>query len=234
MTADRPLQSKSLSFSSSQGDAKHPLVIIVDDDTSVREALSELVSSAGFESVSFASTSELLESDLLNQPGCLILDVRMPGASGLDLQNHLAQSGNPKPIIFLTGHGDIPMTVQAMKAGAVDFLTKPVRDQTLLDAVAVGIAADAARRREISTMKRNIERFETLTNRERDVLHGVASGRLNKQIAFDLGISEVTVKMHRSNAMRKMEAKSLGAFVRIWETLPDSMRVNQSSHEWVR
>jgi FixJ family two-component response regulator len=227
MTADRPLQSKSLSFSSSQGDAKHPLVIIVDDDTSVREALSELVSSAGFESVSFASTSELLESDLLNQPGCLILDVRMPGASGLDLQNHLAQSGNPKPIIFLTGHGDIPMTVQAMKAGAVDFLTKPVRDQTLLDAVAVGIAADAARRREISTMKRNIERFETLTNRERDVLHGVASGRLNKQIAFDLGISEVTVKMHRSNAMRKMEAKSLGAFVRIWETLPDSMRVNQ-------
>src|SRR5690606_10732128 len=139
-----------LSFLSSQGHAEHPLVIIVDDDTSVREALSELVSSAGFESVSFASTGELMESDLLDQPGCLLLDVRMPGASGLDLQNHLAQSGNPKPIIFLTGYGDIPMTVQAMKAGAVDFLTKPVRDQTLLDAVAVGIAADASQRRETS------------------------------------------------------------------------------------
>jgi FixJ family two-component response regulator len=210
------------------------LVIIVDDDTSVREALSELVSSAGFESVSFASTDELLGSDLLDQPGCLILDVRMPGASGLDLQNHLAQSGNPKPIIFLTGHGDIPMTVQAMKAGAVDFLTKPVRDQTLLDAVAVGIAADASRRRETSARKCNIERFGTLTKREREVLHGVASGRLNKQIAFDLDISEVTVKMHRSSAMRKMAARSLGDFVRIWETLPESMRENQRPHEWAR
>jgi FixJ family two-component response regulator len=227
MTVDRLLQSKSLSLSSSQRDVECPLVIIVDDDTAVREALSELVSSAGFESVNFASTSELLESDLLDRPGCLILDVRMPGASGLDLQNHLAQAGNPKPIIFLTGHGDIPMTVQAMKAGAVDFLTKPVRDQTLLDAVVVGIAADATRRREISAMKCNVERFETLTKRERDVLHGVANGRLNKQIAFDLGISEVTVKMHRSNAMRKMEARSLGDFVRIWETLPDSMRASQ-------
>lgn len=227
MTVDRLLQSKSLSLSSSQRDVECPLVIIVDDDTAVREALSELVSSAGFESVNFASTSELLESDLLDRPGCLILDVRMPGASGLDLQNHLAQAGNPKPIIFLTGHGDIPMTVQAMKAGAVDFLTKPVRDQTLLDAVVVGIAADATRRREISAMKCNVERFETLTKRERDVLHGVAIGRLNKQIAFDLGISEVTVKMHRSNAMRKMEARSLGDFVRIWETLPDSMRASQ-------
>jgi len=234
MTVDRLLQSKSLSLSSSQRDVECPLVIIVDDDTAVREALSELVSSAGFESVNFASTSELLESDLLDRPGCLILDVRMPGASGLDLQNHLAQAGNPKPIIFLTGHGDIPMTVQAMKAGAVDFLTKPVRDQTLLDAVVVGIAADAARRREISAMKCNVERFETLTKRERDVLHGVANGRLNKQIAFDLGISEVTVKMHRSNAMRKMEARSLGDFVRIWETLPDSMRVSQNPREWAR
>jgi FixJ family two-component response regulator len=229
MTVDRLLQSKSLSLSSSQREAEHPLVIIVDDDTPVREALSELVSSAGFESVNFASTSELLEADLLDRPGCLILDVRMPGASGLDLQNHLAQAGNPKPIIFLTGHGDIPMTVQAMKAGAVDFLTKPVRDQTLLDAVAAGIAADASQRRETVARKYNIERFETLTKRERDVLQGVANGRLNKQIAFDLGISEVTVKMHRSNAMRKMEARSLGDFVRIWETLPDSIRVSESS-----
>jgi FixJ family two-component response regulator len=229
MTADRLLHSKLLSHSPSQGDAEQPLVIIVDDDTSVREALSDLVASAGFASVSFASTGELLESDLLDRPGCLILDVRMPGTSGLDLQNHLAKAGNPKPIIFLTGHGDIPMTVQAMKAGAVDFLTKPVRDQTLLDAVVAGIAADTIRRRKNSTMKCNVERFETLTKRERDVLHAVANGRLNKQIAFDLGISEVTVKMHRSNAMRKMEARSLGDFVRIWQTLPDSMRVNQNT-----
>lgn len=229
MTIDRAFQSKSLSRSSGQREAECPLVIIVDDDASVREALSELVSSAGFESVNFASTSELLESDLLDRPGCLILDVRMPGASGLDLQNHLAQAGNPKPIIFLTGHGDIPMTVQAMKAGAVDFLTKPVRDQTLLDAVAAGIAADASQRREMAARKYNVERFETLTKRERDVLYGVADGRLNKQIAFDLGISEVTVKMHRSSAMRKMAARSLGDFVRIWQTLPDSMRVNRSS-----
>jgi FixJ family two-component response regulator len=234
MKIDRAFQAGSLSRSPGQGETEYPLVIIVDDDESVREALSELVSSAGFESVNFASTNELLEADLLDRPGCLILDVRMPGASGLDLQNHLAQAGNPKPIIFLTGHGDIPMTVQAMKAGAVDFLTKPVRDQTLLDAVAVGIAADAARRREISARKCNVERFETLTKRERDVLHGVANGRLNKQIAFDLGISEVTVKMHRSSAMRKMAARSLGDFVRIWETIPDSMRGSPRPREWTR
>ncbi len=227
MTVDRLLHSKSPSLSSSQREAEYPLVIIVDDDLPVREALSELVASAGFDSVSFASTGELLESDLLDRPGCLILDVRMPGASGLDLQNHLTQTGNPKPIIFLTGHGDIPMTVQAMKAGAVDFLTKPVRDQTLLDAVAAGIAADASQRRKTIARKYNIERFETLTKRERDVLHRVANGRLNKQIAFDLGISEVTVKMHRSNAMRKMEARSLGDLVRIWETLPDPVRSGQ-------
>jgi FixJ family two-component response regulator len=227
MTTDRLLQSKSSSLSSSGSEATHPLVIIVDDDPSVREALSELVASAGFVTMSFASTRELLEADVLDRPGCLILDVRMPGASGLDLQHHLAQTGNPKPIVFLTGHGDIPMTVQAMRAGAVDFLTKPVRDQTLLDAVSAGIAIDVARRREAIALRRNIERFEKLTRRERDVLQGVADGRLNKQIAFDLGISEVTVKMHRSNAMRKMALKSLGDLVRMWETLPASMRVGQ-------
>jgi FixJ family two-component response regulator len=227
MTTDRLLQSKSSSLSSSGSEATHPLVIIVDDDPSVREALSELVASAGFVTMSFASTRELLEADVLDRPGCLILDVRMPGASGLDLQHHLAQTGNPKPIVFLTGHGDIPMTVQAMRAGAVDFLTKPVRDQTLLDAVSAGIAIDVARRREAIALRRNIERFEKLTRRERDVLQGVADGRLNKQIAFDLGISEVTVKMHRSNAMRKMALKSLGDLVRMWETLPASMRAGQ-------
>ncbi|MFB2603064.1 response regulator transcription factor, partial [Rhizobium phaseoli] len=135
-----------------------------------------------------------------------------------------AENGISKPIIFLTGHGDIPMTVQAMKAGAVDFLTKPVRDQTLLDAVTAAIAMDAERRVEAAIAKRNIKRLETLTQREREVLHEVARGRLNKQIAFDLGISEVTVKLHRSNVMHKMEAASIGELIRAWETLPAQMR----------
>ncbi|MGB3389117.1 MAG: LuxR C-terminal-related transcriptional regulator, partial [Pseudaminobacter sp.] len=174
--------------------------------------------------VCFASTRELLDADILDRPGCLILDVRMPGASGLDLQNQLTQNGNSKPIIFLTGHGDIPMTVQAMKAGAVDFLTKPVRDQTLLDAVIAGIAADAALRAEAVVVKRNVERHAKLTPRECEVLQEVARGRLNKQIAFDLGISEVTVKLHRGNVMRKMEARSIGELIRAWETLPVKLR----------
>jgi FixJ family two-component response regulator len=161
---------------------------------------------------------------VIDRPGCLILDVRMPGSSGLDLQHRLARNGNPKPIIFLTGHGDIPMTVQAMKAGAIDFLTKPVRDQTLLDAVIAAIAADARRRAEAEVIERNVKRLETLTPREREVLHEVARGRLNKQIAYDLGISEVTVKLHRGNVMRKMQAASIGELIRTWETLPASMR----------
>lgn len=205
-------------------DVDDALVLIVDDDASVRRALSELVLSAGMQSASFASTRELLDADVLDRPGCLILDVRMPGTSGLDLQHHLAETGNFKPIIFLTGHGDIPMTVQAMKAGAVDFLTKPVRDQTLLDAVASGIAVDAARRMESEVTKRNLERFEALTPREREVLREVARGQLNKQIAFALGISGVTVKLHRSNVMRKMGCATLGELIRAWETLPATMR----------
>lgn len=222
MTADQPLLRNS--SPSSQREAEPPLVVIVDDDRSVREALADLVLSAGYRPASFASTLELLEADVLDVPGCLILDVRMPGVSGLDLQQHLAGSGNAKPVIFLTGHGDIPMSVQAMKAGAVDFLTKPVRDQTLLDAVAAGIAADASQRAAAEVARRNVERVRTLTPREREVLHHVARGRLNKQIAFDLGISEVTVKLHRSNAMRKMEITSIGQLIRIWETLPQAMR----------
>jgi len=205
-------------------EASEPLVIIVDDDASVREALSELIASAGFRSVGFSSTRDLLDADLLDKPGCLILDVRMPGASGLDLQQVLSQSGNPKPIIFLTGHGDIPMTVQAMKAGAVDFLTKPVRDQTLLDAVAAGIAMDVRRRTEAAIVRRNVDRLQTLTPRERQVLREVASGKLNKQIAFSLGISEITVKLHRGNVMRKMEARSIGELIRSWDTLPVPLR----------
>jgi len=225
MQLDQPLPRTSAPASQrSLREASEPLVIIVDDDASVREALSELIASAGFRSVGFSSTRDLLEADLLDQPGCLILDVRMPGASGLDLQHVLSQSGNPKPIIFLTGHGDIPMTVQAMKAGAVDFLTKPVRDQTLLDAVAAGIAMDARNRMEAAVVKRNVDRLQTLTPRERQVLREVAGGKLNKQIAFSLGISEITVKLHRGNVMRKMEARSIGELIRSWETLPVPLR----------
>lgn len=225
MRVDQPLLRKSAPVSPQRrSEAEQPVVIIVDDDASVREALSELILSAGFQPVCFASTRELLDADVLDCPGCLILDVRMPIASGLDLQHHLAQNGNLKPIIFLTGHGDIPMTVQAMKAGAVDFLTKPVRDQTLLDAVNAGVAMDAARRAEAAVVKRNVVRLEKLTPREREVLREVARGRVNKQIAFDLGISEVTVKLHRGNVMRKMEAASIGQLIRAWETLPAPMR----------
>jgi FixJ family two-component response regulator len=225
MSADRQHSRKSTSPSLQQDtNADRPLVIIVDDDPSVREALSDLMLSAGYQPIDFASTHALLEADVLDRPGCLILDVRMPGASGLDLQQQLAGNGNPKPVVFLTGHGDIPMTVQAMKAGAVDFLTKPVRDQTLLDAVAAGIARDIAQRAQAEVVRRHTENLGTLTPREREVLREVARGRLNKQIAFDLGISEVTVKLHRSNAMRKMRAASIGALIRIWETLPPSLR----------
>lgn len=204
--------------------AERPVVSIVDDDPAVREALHELMQSAGLEAAHFSSTRDLLDSGVLMRPGCLVLDVRMPGTSGLDLQHHLVSSGNPKPIVFLTGHGDIPMTVQAMKAGAVDFLTKPVRDQTLLDAVLAGIERDIVQRAENALMNRNMERLERLTPRERQILREVALGRLNKQIAFDLGISEVTVKLHRGNVMRKMEALSVGELIRGWEALPAHVR----------
>jgi FixJ family two-component response regulator len=225
MSVDQPNLRGSVPSSPQRArEAEQPLVIIVDDDASVREALSELILSAGFQPISYASTRELLDAGVLDSPGCLILDVRMPGASGLDLQHHLAQTGNPKPIIFLTGHGDIPMTVQAMKAGAVDFLTKPVRDQTLLDAVTAAIERDMALRRVASVATKHADCLGTLTTRERQVFREVARGRLNKQIAFDLGISQVTVKLHRSNVMRKMQATSLGELIRAWEALPAGIR----------
>jgi FixJ family two-component response regulator len=210
--------------STSQPMEEQPLVLIVDDDAAIREALHELMLSAGMQPACFASTRDLLDAGVLDRPGCLVLDVRMPGASGLDLQRQLAVNGNPKPIIFLTGHGDIPMSVQAMKSGAVDFLTKPVRDQTLLDAVVAAIERDAAQRARASLVKRNLDRLETLTSREREVMAQVARGRLNKQIAYDLGISEVTVKLHRGNVMRKMQVASISELVRAWETLPAHMR----------
>lgn len=203
---------------------EEPVVLVVDDDMAVREALNELLLSAGMTPMCFSSTRELLDAGALSMPGCLVLDVRMPGASGLDLQSQLASSGNSKPIIFLTGHGDIPMTVQAMKAGAVDFLTKPVRDQTLLDAVISAIERDRAERAKASIVQRNVALLGTLTPREREVFAEVARGRLNKQIAYDFGISEVTVKLHRGNVMRKMGVATIGELIRAWETLPVHLR----------
>lgn len=201
-----------------------PLVILVDDEDCLREALQELLYSVGIETISFASTRALLEAELPDRPGCIVADVRMPGLSGLELQHRLAESGDTRPVVFLTAHGDIPMSVQAMKAGAVDFLTKPVRDQTLLDAVAAGIEVDIKQRERSRIVKDHLNRFALLTPRERQVLREVAAGRLNKQIAFDLGISEITVKLHRGNVMHKMKAASLGELVRLWESLPAGVR----------
>lgn len=200
------------------------LVLIVDDDAAIRDALIDLMESVGLEAIAFASARELMESELPDRPCCLVLDVRMPGSSGLDLQQYLASGGQAKPIVFITGHGDIPMSVQAMKAGAVDFLTKPFRDQSLLDAVTAGIKQDLALRAEAGLVKRQADRYATLTARERQVLKLVAQGRLNKQIAFELGISEVTVKLHRSSVMKKMQAASIGALIRAWDTLPAELQ----------
>jgi FixJ family two-component response regulator len=201
-----------------------PLVVIVDDDAAVRTSIEELMLSVGIDAAGFGSTRELLEAKLPERPGCMVLDVRMPGSSGLDLQQHLAAAGNPKPIVFLTGHGDIPMSVQAMKAGAIDFLTKPVRDQSLLDAVTLGIERDLAQRASAQVTKLQADRYGTLSPRERQVLRQVAQGRLNKQIAFNLGISEVTVKLHRSSVMRKMVANTVGELIRAWDLLPEPLR----------
>lgn len=201
-----------------------PVVLVVDDDRAVREALSELIRSVGLHPVCFAATQALLASGQLDRPGCLVLDVRMPGASGLDLQRHLAERGQRKPIVFLTGHGDIPMTVQAMQAGAVDFLTKPVRDQALLDAIARALDRDRADRAALRRAHRLARQFEALTLREQQVFREVARGRLNKQIAFDLGIAEVTVKVHRGNVMRKLQARSIVDLIRIWQGLPLEQR----------
>jgi FixJ family two-component response regulator len=186
-------------------ETERPHVLIVDDDEGFRSSLADLFLSVGLDATCFASPREFLDANLPQGPGCIVLDVRMPGSSGLDLQSHLVGKGDAPPIIFLTGHGDIQMSVKAMKAGAVDFLTKPVRDQSLLDAVTAGIERDIARRNQALLVKKHVEGFATLTQRERQIFRDVARGRLNKQIAFDLGISEVTVKLHRANVMRKMQ-----------------------------
>jgi FixJ family two-component response regulator len=208
-----------------RAEADRPLVILVDDDDGLRQALHDLILSIGLDVICFASTSDLLDATLPDRPSCIVADVRMPGESGLDLQRRLSEKkGDAKPIVFLTAHGDIPMSVQAMKAGAVDFLTKPVRDQTLLDAVNAGIERNIVQRNKAMLVENHVKRLATLTQREHQVFSELARGRLNKQIAFDLGISVVTVKLHRSNVMRKMQAASVGELVRAWEALPSELR----------
>jgi FixJ family two-component response regulator len=200
-----------------------PVVFVIDDDPSVRAALAGLLRSVGLSAKLFASTQEFLQSDRDDVLGCIVLDVRLPGLSGLDLQRELAKSGSHLPIIFITGHGDIPMSVRAMKAGAIEFLTKPFRDQELLDAIHLGIERDRERRQDAGLVERLRERFASLTSRERQIMAHVVTGRLNKQIAGDLDLSEITVKVHRGHIMRKMGAKSFAELVRMADRLGVSL-----------
>jgi len=190
-------------------------VLIIDDDISVREALDSLFRSVGLKTRAFASAQDFTTSDLPETPSCLVLDVRLPGISGLDFQAHLAKISFPIPIVFMTGHGDIPMSVRAIKAGAIDFLSKPFRDQDMLDAVAEAMAQDRRRRESEKAMAAPRERFETLTPRERDIMALLAKGLLNKQIAAQLGLSEITVKIHRGRLMKKIGAYTLADIIRI-------------------
>ncbi|WP_454625056.1 response regulator transcription factor [Bradyrhizobium cenepequi] len=193
------------------------VVFVVDDDESVRRALANLFQSVGLEVQEFGSAAELLHSKLPDVASCLVLDIRLPGLSGLDLQLELTKADIHIPIIFMTGHGDIPMSVRAMKGGAIDFLTKPFRDQDMLDSVMMAIKRDRERREAEKAVTGLREHFETLTEREREVLALVAAGLMNKQIAAQIGVAEITVKIHRGRVMKKMGAKSLADLVRMAE-----------------
>jgi FixJ family two-component response regulator len=199
--------------------APPPTVFVVDDDEEMRLALGNLFRSVGHEVRLFSSTMEFLQAVTSDAPGCLVLDVRLPGMSGLEFQAKLTQANAHIPIIFMTGHGDIPMSVRAMKAGAVDFLTKPFRDQDMLDAVAHAIEADRGRREQSQATAGVRERFSSLSPREREVMTLVTRGMMNKQVAHELSLSEITVKLYRGQAMRKMEASSLADLVRMAELL---------------
>jgi FixJ family two-component response regulator len=194
-------------------------VFVVDDDRSVREGLVDLITSVGMKVEAFSSAQEFLRHKRPDTPACLVLDVRLPGSSGLDLQRQLGRSGHPIPVIFITGHGDIPMSVRAMKDGAVEFLTKPFRDQDLLDAIHQALDSDRAVREQREKAAELRRRYESLTPREREVMQLVVRGLLNKQIASELGTSEVTIKMHRGQVMHKMRAESVVELLRMAETI---------------
>jgi FixJ family two-component response regulator len=194
-------------------------VLVIDDDPDLRASVGRLLRSLGLDAQLFASISDFLKSDPPDGPTCLVLDVRLPGQSGLDLQRELTAANRELPIIFITGHGDIPMSVQAMKGGAIEFLTKPFRDQELLDAIQLGLSRDRTRRENEKALSALRERFESLSPREREIMIQVVRGRLSKQIAGDIGIAEATVKVHRSRLMHKMKARSLPELSRMADKL---------------
>ena len=198
---------------------ENPTVLVVDDDPQMRDSIGQLLRSLGMNNKLFASVSDFLKSDKPDGPTCLVLDVRLPGRSGLEFQRDLAAANRDLPIIFITGHGDIPMTVQAMKGGAIEFLTKPFRDQDLLDAIEAGLVRDRAGRASEKALAALRERFEALSPREREIMVQVTQGRLGKQIAGDIGLAEGTVKVHRSRLMRKMKARSLPELSRMADKL---------------
>jgi len=208
---------------------ENPSVLIVDDDPEFRDSVGRLLRTVGLHTQEFSSVSDFLKAEPSNGPTCLVLDVRMPGRSGLELQRDLATANRQVPIIFITAHADVPMTVQAMKGGAIEFLTKPFRDQDLIEAVESGLARDRARRESHRALAGLKERFENLSSREREIMLQVMAGRLNKQIAHDIGITESTVKVHRTNLMRKMQARSLPELSRMAHLLNLNPQQSQSS-----
>jgi len=202
-----------------------PIVFIIDDDLSMRESLVDLFLSMQFNAEAFETAAAFMANfNDVSRPGCILLDVRLPGINGLDFQSQLEKADILLPVVFMTGFGDIPMTVRAMKAGAVDFLTKPFKEQDVLDAVSAAVQRDSARREESALNQVVVSLVQSLTPREREVMSAVVKGKMNKQIAFDLGISEVTVKLHRGNVMRKMDVRSLADLVRKAELLSETLK----------
>jgi FixJ family two-component response regulator len=210
------------------GDA-NPSVLVIDDDREFRESVARLLRTVGLSTRQFSSVHDFLKAEPPEGPTCLVLDVRMPGRSGLELQRDLAAANRQVPIIFITAHADVPMTVQAMKGGAMEFLTKPFRDQDLLDAIEAGLARDRTRQQSERALAMLRERFDTLSSREREIMLHVVAGRLNKQIANDIGIAESTVKVHRTHLMRKMKARSLPELSRMADALDVRLQQAQSS-----